>query len=657
MQRGAAPTDEPTAADSDGGRGRRDGTTFLAMVVVMTFIIGLPMVRMFAVGLAVQRTQVQDRDPITAGVIGIAVFASPLLIPLLRRLPVRSAFPAAISISALALFRLVIQFTGDPAVDFWLALAGSAAFLISITLLSNGDGRLHLSTGWFAFAALIGIASDFALKGAWGTVELSWSNSAWADLVATGLVIATALVLLAAFTGKRRRGGEGERAVRSPALNFVLGPVLLIELLLLGNLAQLSALTGWEQPFVFGWLVFSMLVGLGVAIAILNIQRRVAAAVPIVIAGALALILIGERTGVAAALVVMAGQVGVGAIIAFAARSDIETVQQRFAWVWSSTGWLVFATGLFGYYAATAINVPVPRSVIVATCTALIALPFLMTAGRRAIASPIHVNWKYAVASLGLLVFPIVAFASWSEPSSRTGDGLPVRVMSYKLHQGFDVDGRLRLEEMAQVIESQEPDIVGLQEVSRGWVINDSIDVLEWLSQRLDMPYAWGPAADSAWGNAVLTRLPISSVEIIDMPNNDDILMDRSFMAVGVDIGSGEILTVIATHFHFRSADSRHRIPQSQAVIDYWGGARRTVLLGDLNARPTAPEITMLEDAGMRDAFIASGAEAPGHTWAAPEIFKRIDYIWTSADLKARDFVTVGTVVSNHLAVAATIYR
>jgi hypothetical protein len=39
--------------------------------------------------------------------------------------------------------------------------------------------------------------------------------------------------------------------------------------------------------------------------------------------------------------------------------------------------------------------------------------------------------------------------------------------------------------------------------VSRGWVINGSVDMVQWLSQRLDMAYVFGPTEGALWGNAI----------------------------------------------------------------------------------------------------------------------------------------------------------
>jgi endonuclease/exonuclease/phosphatase family metal-dependent hydrolase len=80
--------------------------------------------------------------------------------------------------------------------------------------------------------------------------------------------------------------------------------------------------------------------------------------------------------------------------------------------------------------------------------------------------------------------------------------------MTYNLHCGLNGDGQLSLEAQARVIEESQADIVGAQEVSRG-LLGIPFDMLAWLSQRLDMPYVYGPTEILAQGNAILSRHPI----------------------------------------------------------------------------------------------------------------------------------------------------
>ena len=70
--------------------------------------------------------------------------------------------------------------------------------------------------------------------------------------------------------------------------------------------------------------------------------------------------------------------------------------------------------------------------------------------------------------TLILLALPIAQTIMWRAPTANEGQGFPVRIMTYNLHNGFNTKGKLNMEEIAQVIERNNPDVVALQEVSRG---------------------------------------------------------------------------------------------------------------------------------------------------------------------------------------------
>ena len=99
-----------------------------------------------------------------------------------------------------------------------------------------------------------------------------------------------------------------------------------------------------------------------------------------------------------------------------------------------------------------------------------------------------------------------------SSDAAPVAAGTDLKVMTYNIRQGFGSSGRLDLEAVAQEIEKRPTDIVGLQEVGRGWVISGAVDTMAWLSLRLDMPAYYGANLGDLWGNAVLTRLPVIGV-------------------------------------------------------------------------------------------------------------------------------------------------
>jgi endonuclease/exonuclease/phosphatase family metal-dependent hydrolase len=234
--------------------------------------------------------------------------------------------------------------------------------------------------------------------------------------------------------------------------------------------------------------------------------------------------------------------------------------------------------------------------------------------------------------------------------------------MTYNLHNGFNTEGTLDIEAVARVIEDNHPDIIALQEISRGWLVTGRLDMLTWLSQRLNMSYISGPTADPFWGSAIFSRYPIVQYENRELPSRG-LAIRRGFISAVMDLGGGENLQVIAAHYHHSwdpedpvEDDSDVRQLQSRAVIDFWNKANRTVLLGDLNAEPNAIEMVMLRQAGLVD-LVARIEPPPAHTWPSDDPYVRLDHVLISPDLKARGVHVVASTASDHFPVLGIIDR
>jgi endonuclease/exonuclease/phosphatase family metal-dependent hydrolase len=232
--------------------------------------------------------------------------------------------------------------------------------------------------------------------------------------------------------------------------------------------------------------------------------------------------------------------------------------------------------------------------------------------------------------------------------------------MSYNLHFGFDVEGWSDLEAAARAIEASGAEVVGLEEVSRGWYVNGSTDMLAWLQRRLRMPYArFAGASDPVWGNAVLSRYPILSAEVTPLPR-EGVPLRRSALEAELDLGQGRRLHLVVTHLHhFEGPEgARVRLAQLSALLERVDGRKATVLLGDLNAEPGSPEIAKVRAAGLTDAFVAAGGgPADERTWPSDRPDRRIDYIWLSAGLEASGFAATTSTASDHRGIAVTVAR
>jgi endonuclease/exonuclease/phosphatase family metal-dependent hydrolase len=211
---------------------------------------------------------------------------------------------------------------------------------------------------------------------------------------------------------------------------------------------------------------------------------------------------------------------------------------------------------------------------------------------------------------------------------------------------------------VARAIEASGAEVVGLQEVSRGWYVNGSTDMLAWLQRRLRMPYArFAGASDPIWGNAVLSRLPIVADRVVRLPRQG-VPLRRNALLVEVDLGGGRRLHVAVTHLHHTQGPegTRVRLAQLPVLLDTVAGRPATVLMGDFNARPGSAETALVEQAGLADAFaVGGGGPADEPTWPSNRPNRRIDYIWLSGDLAAGGFTALASTASDHRGLAVTV--
>jgi len=109
---------------------------------------------------------------------------------------------------------------------------------------------------------------------------------------------------------------------------------------------------------------------------------------------------------------------------------------------------------------------------------------------------------------------------TWGQSASKVP--LVLRVLSYNIHHGEGVDGKLDLERIARVISSVQPDIVALQEVDLLVARSQSIDQPRELARLTGMHSVFGANIDlqgGKYGNAVLARESISQSHNHLLPN------------------------------------------------------------------------------------------------------------------------------------------
>jgi endonuclease/exonuclease/phosphatase family metal-dependent hydrolase len=228
-----------------------------------------------------------------------------------------------------------------------------------------------------------------------------------------------------------------------------------------------------------------------------------------------------------------------------------------------------------------------------------------------------------------------------------------MRVMTYNIHSSYNIEGRQDPEAIARVIEDSGADIIALQEVSRGWLINGSTDLTTWLARRLEMRVLFKGTTGPMWGNAILTRYPVLESGSGTLPLAGS-LLGRGYLWATFDVDSQPPIQIIATHLHHLEPEVAVRLAQVPVLLDYWDHAPRSVILGDLNARPGEPDMDMIIQAGLIDSWAEAGS-GDGYTFDSDEPFQRIDWIWHTDDLVALDVEVLTSTASDHLPVIITL--
>ena len=263
-------------------------------------------------------------------------------------------------------------------------------------------------------------------------------------------------------------------------------------------------------------------------------------------------------------------------------------------------------------------------------------------------------SWLAPAISILLLLLSFSNMITFQKPVYSANDsGTDIRIVCYNLHNGFDTKGYLGLEALASNIEAFEPDIVALQEISRGWLISGRVDMAEWLSLRLDMPYIYGDTAGTMWGNVILSRFKITEYHNESLPS-DGLPLKRGFTHAVIEISNNQAVNVIATHFHHVESDSDIRQTQAEALLAYANNLENIIIMGDLNTTPETPVIQLFISAGFID-VLSLIEPPPAYTFHADNPDMRIDYILISPNMKASQIEVLQSTTSDHFAITAII--
>lgn len=231
-----------------------------------------------------------------------------------------------------------------------------------------------------------------------------------------------------------------------------------------------------------------------------------------------------------------------------------------------------------------------------------------------------------------------------------------VRVMTYNIHVGIGMDKKLDLRRIADVINKEKPDLVGLQEVDRGVQRTQRIDEIVELSKLTRMDYAFAfnlPYQGGQYGVAILSRFPIRATEHRLYKNLREVER-RGFIRAEVKI-EGRVVHFVTTHLDYQHDDGR--LFEAQQMLAFLGDVKGPlIVIGDFNDLPTGQTYQLMRNA-FDDAWIDARGTGEGFSYPADKPAKRIDYIFTrKADgIGTKSAWIVETLASDHLPVVAEL--
>lgn len=163
-----------------------------------------------------------------------------------------------------------------------------------------------------------------------------------------------------------------------------------------------------------------------------------------------------------------------------------------------------------------------------------------------------------------------------------------LRFMSYNIHHGEGMDGKMDIERIGKLIIGVNPEVVGLQEIDS--VVNRSgnIDIMKMLSEQTGMHATFGYSIlhdGGKYGNGMLTREKPVAVRKIALPGAKE-----ARTALIVELGK---YVVVNTHLSLTDEERLESVKIITDAVKHYD--KPVILMGDLNARPESAPIEFLQ--------------------------------------------------------------
>jgi len=220
-----------------------------------------------------------------------------------------------------------------------------------------------------------------------------------------------------------------------------------------------------------------------------------------------------------------------------------------------------------------------------------------------------------------------------------------------------------------EIIKAESPDVVALQACKRDARFDDGIDQVAQLAMSLPLyPYSsFMPTGVSAEGvsegNGFLSKLPLlkTTAQILPLTPKCDDQTVRLVMTGFFDAGRGKSVAVHNCHLSWVDSERISNVTHALPYITTTSSGMATVVVGDFNGTSEREEILRFEQAGLEDTWRALRGEEEGYTFESDSPSIRIDYVFTSKELKSEEIKLVAAPskssvrFSDHLGVMVTL--
>lgn len=232
---------------------------------------------------------------------------------------------------------------------------------------------------------------------------------------------------------------------------------------------------------------------------------------------------------------------------------------------------------------------------------------------------------------------------------------MKLKVASYNIfHCENFKEEKIDFDAFAELIRSFDADVIGLNEVHGEGESEEYTAQTETLAENLGYDGFFAKATEidgsNPFGNAVLTRKKIRSVEVIPIPDPDpktgnEYYETRCLLKLRLEDPD---VTFLITHFGLNTDEQINAVSTVLSQL----GDENFVLMGDLNVRPDNPVLDPIR-ARMKDTAEASDDALLSFPSDAPN--RKIDYIFTSKNIRVLSVEVPDKVLSDHLPITAEI--